>query len=153
MQKLKNSIWKPVNRKPIFSTNWIYYWQIRFFPNYPRPLKQKSDICEFLKHYPLKSGFSSTSKTFYRPAVLWWVDQKILPFHRAFLLTAALKKLFFRVFLLLSYVKNLCQNIWFIKNSKCWQFWFWKKSRQNNTNFSFFRAQLFLNGWPYWYEC
>ena len=32
---------------------------------------------------------------------------------------------------------NLSPNIWFIKNSKCQQFLFRKKSRQNNTNFSF----------------
>ena len=27
---------------------------------------------------------------------------------------------------------NLCPNIWFIKNSKCQQFLFWRKSRQKN---------------------
>ena len=38
---------------------------------------------------------------------------------------------------------NFCPNIWFIKNSKCQQFLFWRKSLQKNTNFSF-QGALFL---------
>ena len=48
---------------------------------------------------------------------------------------------------------NLYPNIWFIKNSTCQQFLFWRKSRQNNTNFSFYKVPLFRNGILYWYEC
>ena len=43
---------------------------------------------------------------------------------------------------------NLCPNIWFIKNSKCQQLFFRKRSRQKNTNFSYFKGPLFRNGWP-----
>ena len=52
-----------------------------------------------------------------------------------------------------SNVINLCPNIWFIKNSKCQQSFFEKRSRQKkNTNLSYFKGPLFCNGWPYWYE-
>ena len=47
---------------------------------------------------------------------------------------------------------NLCPNIWFIKNSKCQQFVFWKRSRQKTQIFHIFKGPLFRNGWPYWYE-
>ena len=43
-------------------------------------------------------------------------------------------------------------NIWFIKNPKCQQFLFWRKSGQNNRNFSFFKGPLFRKGSFYWYE-
>ena len=47
---------------------------------------------------------------------------------------------------------NLCPNIWFIKNSKCQQFVFWKRSRQKTQIFHIFKGPIFHNGWPYWYE-
>ena len=47
---------------------------------------------------------------------------------------------------------NLCPNIWFIKNSKCQQFVFWKRSRQKTQIFHIFKGPLFRNGWPYWYD-
>ena len=47
---------------------------------------------------------------------------------------------------------NLCPNIWFIKNPKCQQFAFWKRSRQKTQIFHNFKGPLFRNGWTYWYE-
>ena len=67
---------RPVNRKPNFFTNWIWYWQIRFFSYYAFSLNQMSDIREVWKYWPLKDGFRSISQKFYRAAILWWVDQK-----------------------------------------------------------------------------
>ena len=49
---------------------------------------------------------------------------------------------------------NLCPNIWFIKNSKCQQYFFEKRSRQKKSQiFQIFKGPLFRNGWPYLYEC
>ena len=42
---------------------------------------------------------------------------------------------------------NLSPNIWFIKNSKCQQFLFRRKSRQSNTNVSFsLNSRYFVKG-------
>ena len=35
-----------------------------------------SDIREVWKYWPLKGGFRSILQTFYRAAILWWIDQK-----------------------------------------------------------------------------
>ena len=56
------------------------------------------------------------------------------------------------IYLNFSNMINLCPNIWFIKNSKCQQFVFWKRSRQKTQIFHIFKGPLFRNGWPYWYE-
>ena len=49
---------------------------------------------------------------------------------------------------------NLCPNIWFIKNSKCQQFFHLKKQPPKKTQiFHIFKRLLFRNGEPYWYEC
>ena len=47
---------------------------------------------------------------------------------------------------------NLCLSIWFIENSKCQQFLFWKRSRQKSTIFHIFTGPSFRNGWLYWHE-
>ena len=52
-----------------------------------------------------------------------------------------------------SNMMNHWSNIWFIKNSKCHQFLFCKRSHQKTPTFSFFKGPLFCNGWPYWYQC
>ena len=42
---------------------------------------------------------------------------------------------------------NLCLSIWFIENSKCQQFLFWKRSRQEKTKiFHILKGPLFRNG-------
>ena len=47
---------------------------------------------------------------------------------------------------------NLCPNIWFIKNSKCQQFFHLKKQPPKKTQiFHIFKRLLFRL--PYWYEC
>ena len=48
---------------------------------------------------------------------------------------------------------NLCPNIWFIKNSKCRPFLFWRKNYQKSTIFTFFKRPFIRNGGLYWYEC
>ena len=48
---------------------------------------------------------------------------------------------------------NLWPNIWFIKNSKCHQFLFWKRRRQKTKFLNIFKGPSFCNGWSYWYEC
>ena len=48
---------------------------------------------------------------------------------------------------------NLCPNIWFIKNSKCQQFFHLKKEPPKKIVFHIFKRLLFRNGQPYWYEC
>ena len=48
---------------------------------------------------------------------------------------------------------NLCPNIWFIKNSKCQQFFHLKKQPPKKQIFHIFKRLLFRNGQPYWYEC
>ena len=45
---------------------------------------------------------------------------------------------------------NLCSNIWFIKNSKCQHFVFWKRSGQKMDDKNGWHK--FHNGWSYWYE-
>ena len=57
-------------------TNWIFYWQIRFCTYYEFSLNQMSDIPEVWKYWPLKDGFYSVLQKIYRPAILWWMDQK-----------------------------------------------------------------------------
>ena len=79
-------------------TNWICYWQIRFCTYYAFSLNQMSDIREVWKYWPLKDGFRSISQKFYRAAILWWVDQKTSNFQQTFLLRAAFKILYFRVY-------------------------------------------------------
>ena len=56
------------------------------------------------------------------------------------------------IYLNFSNMINLCPNIWFIKDSKCQQFVFWKRSRQKTQIFHIFKGPLFRNGWPYWYD-
>ena len=56
------------------------------------------------------------------------------------------------IYLNFSNMINLCPHIWFIKNSKCQQFVFWKRSRQKTQIFHIFKGPLFRNGWPYWYD-
>ena len=46
------------------------YWSYYAFS-----LIQMSDMYEVWKYWPLKDGFCSMSKNFYRVAILWWVDQ------------------------------------------------------------------------------
>ena len=48
---------------------------------------------------------------------------------------------------------NLWPNIWFIKNSKCHQFLFWKRRRQKTKFLNIFKGPSVCNGWSYWYEC
>ena len=48
---------------------------------------------------------------------------------------------------------NLCPNIWFIKNSKCHQFLFWKRRRQKTKFLNIFQRPSFCKWWSYWYEC
>ena len=79
-------------------TNWICYWQIRFCTYYAFSLNQMSDIREVWKYWPLKDGFRSISQKFYRAAILWWVDQKTSDFQQTFLLRAAFKILYCRVY-------------------------------------------------------
>ena len=44
---------------------------------------------------------------------------------------------------------NLCPNIWFIENSKCQQFLFWKKNRQKKHKFfMLLRGRYFVMGSP-----
>ena len=42
------------------------------------------------------------------------------------------------LYLSFSNMINLCPDIWFIKNSKCYQFLFWKKNRQKKHKFFIF---------------
>ena len=56
------------------------------------------------------------------------------------------------IYLNFSNMINLCPNIWFIKDSKCQQFVFWKRSLQKTQIFHIYNRPLFCNGWPYWYE-
>ena len=46
-------------------TNWIFYWQIRFWTYYEFLLNQMSDIREVWKYWPLKNGFCSISQKIY----------------------------------------------------------------------------------------
>ena len=62
-------------------TNWICYCQISFCTYYAFSLNQMFDIQEVWKYWPLKDGFRSFSKKFYRTAILWWVDQKTFSRH------------------------------------------------------------------------
>ena len=57
------------------STNWTFYWQIRFCTYYAFSLNQMSDIREVWKYWPLKDGFRSISQKFYSTAILWWAEQ------------------------------------------------------------------------------
>ena len=43
---------------------------------------------------------------------------------------------------------NLCPNIWFIKNSRCQQFVFWKRSRQKHKFFIFLKGRYFVMDGP-----
>ena len=47
---------------------------------------------------------------------------------------------------------KLWPNIWFMKNSKCHQFLFWKRRRQKTKFLNIFKGPSFCNGWSYWYE-
>ena len=53
-------------------TNWICYWQIRFCTYYAFSLNQMSDIREVWKYCPVKDGFWSISKKFYRAICGRW---------------------------------------------------------------------------------
>ena len=69
--------WKTIKNTFYFNlTNWIFYWQIRFW-TYEFLLNQMSGIREIWKYWPLKNGFLSISQTFYRAAILCWVDQDV----------------------------------------------------------------------------
>ena len=52
------------------------------------------------------------------------------------------------IFLNFSNMINLCTNIWFIKNSKCQQFVFWKRSRQKTQFFHIFKGRYFVMAGP-----
>ena len=56
------------------------------------------------------------------------------------------------IYLHFSNMINLCPNIWFIKDSKCQKFVFWKRSLQKTQIFHIFKRPLFCNGWLCWYE-
>ena len=104
-------------------------------------------------YWPLKDGFWSICKS-YRTVILWWVDQKnIIEFAAIFVcLLLSWSRWYLmkwssnsdsRIFnnswplhLNFSNVINLCPNIWFIKNSKCQQSFFEKRSRQKKTRIS-----------------
>ena len=43
---------------------------------------------------------------------------------------------------------NLCPNIWFIKNSKCQQFAFWKRSHHKHKVLIFLKSCYFVMGGP-----
>ena len=137
-----------------------------------------SDICEVWKYWPLKDGFRSILQTFYRAAILWWVDQKFklladisfesclqnialsslqlfscasywvdlddIQWNEVATSTARNFNNSWPLYLNFSNMINLCLNIWFIKNSKCQQFLFWKKSRQKNATFLLFKGPLLL---------
>ena len=79
-------------------TNWICYWQIRFCTYYAFSLNQMSDIREVWKYWLLKDHFCSVSQKFYRASILWWVDPKTSNFKQTFLLRAAFKILYCRVY-------------------------------------------------------
>ena len=48
---------------------------------------------------------------------------------------------------------KLLPKIWFIKNSKCPQYFFEEGAAKKTQIFHIFKGPLFHNGWPYWYEC
>ena len=69
--------WKIMKNTFCFNlTNWIFYWKIRFWTS-EFLLNQMSDIRENWKYWPLKDGFLSISQTFYRAAILCWVDKDV----------------------------------------------------------------------------
>ena len=58
------------------------------------------------------------------------------------------------LYLIFLNMKNLCPNMWFIKNSKCQQFFYLKKEPPKKPQvFNIFKGLLFHNRLPYWYEC
>ena len=79
-------------------TNWICYLQTWFCTYYAFSLNQMSDIRETWKYWSLKDGFRSISQKFHRAAILCWVDQNTSNIQQTFLLRAAFKILYCRVY-------------------------------------------------------
>ena len=52
------------------------------------------------------------------------------------------------IYLNFSNMINLWPNIWFIKNSKCQQFAFWKRSHQKHKVLIFLKSRYFVMGGP-----
>ena len=58
--------WKIMKNTFYFNlTNWIFFWQIRFWTYYEFLLNQMSDIRQVWKYLPLKNGFCWISQKFY----------------------------------------------------------------------------------------
>ena len=130
-------------------TNWICYWQIRFCTYYAFSLKQMSDIREVLaikRWFPF--NFAKTlqgrhfvvggPKNFLQAFFLEHPSKHCIAEFTIFVClllswsrrystsTARNFNNNWPIYLNFSYMINLCPNIWFIKNSKCQQFVFWK---------------------------
>ena len=123
---------------------------------------------------------SLISQKLYRAAILSWVDQKASNFQQIFFFENSVQNTILPSLLLflctcyyfdldhiqwtevaISTARNFNSNwriylnfwnIWFIKNCKCQQFVFWKRSRQKTLIFHFSKGPLFRNECPYWYE-
>ena len=83
----------------------------------------------------------------------YWVDLEDVHWNKVATSTTCNFNNSWPLYLIFLNIINLCPNIWFIKNSKCQQFVFWKRSRQKTQIFHIFKGPLFRNGWLYWYEC
>ena len=79
----------------------------------------------------------------------YWVDLDDIQWNEVATSTARNFNNSWPLYLNFSNMINLCLNIWFIKNSKCQQFLFWKRSRQKKHKFFIFlKGRYFVMGSP-----
>ena len=106
--------------------------------------------CKLSAHISFESGLQNSAlpSLMLFSSACFWVDLNDIQWNEVVTSTARGFNNSKPLHLNFSNMINLCPNIWFIENSKCQQFLFWKKNRQKNKFFIFLRGLYFEIGGP-----
>ena len=144
-----------------------YWWRLkilaikRWFPfNFAKTLRGRHFVKGWPKTFKLlvDTFFENSLQNTVLPSLLlflcasYYVDLDDIQWTEVATSTARNFNNSWPLYLNFSNMINLCPNIWFIKNSKCHQFVFWKRSRQKTQICNILKGPLFRYEWPYWYE-
>ena len=164
---------QPINRKLKFFTNWNYYKQIRFCSYHAFSINQMSgtlaikrwflfNFAKIVQNRYFVVGRSKNFKLFpdiffdygFQKIVLaslllfsctcYKVDLDDIQWNKVATSPARNFNSSWLPYLHFSNMINFCPNIWFIRNSKCQQLLFWRKSRQKKHKFFSFSKERFL---------
>ena len=175
---------QPINRKLKFFTSWNYYKQIRFCSYHAFSINQMSgtlaikrwflfNFAKIVLNRHFVVGRSKNFKLFpdiffdygFEKIVLaslllfsctcYKVDLDDIQWNKVATSPARNFNSNWLPYLHFSNMINFCPNIWFIRNSKCQQLLFWRKSRQKKPQiFQFFKRTFFdVNVGVFWDFC